>query len=111
MTLLLAIVSMLPSKTVWVDLIEANTTYYATGGKLDQIILWQWSSDYRRYDVLCWWEVAKETWPEKSNGAYQIAHPLGKLVRSRFYRRTWTERDPEIEQRKYLPSDKRQWRL
>ena len=111
MIALLSIVAMSPVRTIEVDLIEENVTRNETGGKLHQIVLYVWSPDYRRHDVIAWWIVQEEETPVFVHGYAKVKHPLGTWIKARLYRFTETYIDPEIEQRKLMPVDMRKSRI
>lgn len=97
-----------------VDLIELNH-FYDEHGRLvfDQVIFWDWSEDAGRYDVRAWRlvkhpaQVPQRNWRD---GGYLAMWQDGEHVRrvdAAAIRETWTQHDPELLEREYLPADKR----
>lgn len=88
-----------------VDLIEFNHFYDDLGRHAyDQVIFFEWSDEYLRYDVIAWCLV------ENDDGRLPVKTPSGgeyvvrwfdrdakvqREVRSRLFRETWTQFDPE----------------
>ncbi|WDI41243.1 hypothetical protein [Bremerella sp. P1] len=106
-----------PSKPVvqdQVDLIEVNH-YYDSQGRLifDQVIFYEWSQSDARFHVTAWrllkssWQVPRKRW---SDGAYTTTWKDGDVLRSvvgKNMRETWTQHDPELVERDYLPREYR----
>ena len=112
-----------------VDLIELN--HYRSGAAhYSQIILYRFSPDYRRHDVMMYRMLDEETTapfdaPFKAGGVYYAPMPYdsdfkgaGRYVKSRKFRETWTDYDPETHQKKLFaekfriglwPVGKKQW--
>ena len=97
-----------------VDLIEVNH-YYDSQGRLifDQVIFYQWSQVDARFHVTAWrllkssWQVPRKRW---SDGNYTTTWRDGDVVRSvvgRNMRETWTQYDPELIERDFLPREYR----
>lgn len=92
-----------------VDLIELNHFYDDLGRHAyDQVILYEWSPDYRRHHVIAWMlldessEIGK--FPQKEQGSrdwivkwYDRDAKTKRIVRSKLYRETWSQVDPERE--------------
>lgn len=89
-------------RTRSVDLIELNTTMQGDVARFTQVILWNYSHDYRRYDVVHWFfaeQLAHQ--PYEENGIWKVKHPHGDLIIiAPQFRRTKTPFDPERKQRK-----------
>lgn len=97
------------------DLMELNHAVACDGvSRFDQVILWNWSPDYRRWEVHYWAMVGTTG----SLAEYPVA--VGKrhecrlnhngrrvLMRSRLFRETWTQGDPERENIKLFPVEMR----
>ena len=99
LALLLLVADVRPIKpTIEVDLIELNHVHDTQSGrfKFTQIILWEWSHDYRRYHVVMWWIPDRIT--NDINGT--TATNNGVMYQAFFVRETWTLGDPEVENRK-----------
>ncbi len=97
-----------------VDLMEINH-FYDEHGRLvfDQVIFYDWSKDDARYMVRAWRliknpaQVPQRDWKE---GGYLAVWQDGELfrhVRSQSFRETWTQYDPELVEREYLPKERR----
>jgi hypothetical protein len=97
-----------------VDLMEINH-FYDEHGRLvfDQVIFYDWSKDDARYMVRAWRliknpaQVPQRDWKD---GGYLAVWQDGELirqVRSQSFRETWTQYDPELVERDYLPKERR----
>jgi hypothetical protein len=117
MTLCLLLLSILPAPGVAreaVELIELNH-FYDEQGRLvfDQVIFYDWSRDDARYMVRAWRLVkqpAQLPRREHASGGYVATWSDGKLlrvIRAPSFRETWTQYDPELVEREYLPKDRR----
>jgi hypothetical protein len=97
-----------------VDLIELNH-FYDEHGRLvfDQVIFYDWSSADARYNVRAWRLVKNPAQlPQRdwSSGGYSAMWQDGEQlrhIRSRSIRETWTQYDPELVEREYLPKERR----
>ena len=98
---------------VEVDLIELNHRGSENGLlQFDQVIIWKWSPDYRRYNAQHWFIPRSSTeYPIRAGQFYQcFGHYSGQkrlLFRSKMYRETSTTNDPERENLKLFPLDLR----
>lgn len=97
------------------DLIEVNH-FFDEQGRLvfQQAIFWDWSDDEGRYNVRAW-RLVKEPaqLPQRDwrAGGYFALWQDGELIRrvqAGAIRETWTQFDPEILERDYLPAERRQ---
>jgi hypothetical protein len=97
-----------------VDLIEVNH-FYDQEGRLvfDQVIFYDWSKDDARYMVRAWRlvkepsQVPKRDWQA---GGYTTLWHDGDLLRrvdATSFRESWTQYDPELVEREYLPREYR----
>ncbi len=97
-----------------VDLIEVNH-FYDENGRLvfDQIIFFDWSEVHGRYHVRAWRllkrpsQIPQRDW---QRGGYVTTWHDGDVlrqVRSVAVRETWTQYDPELAEREFLPKDRR----
>ena len=97
-----------------VDLIEVNH-YYDSQGRLvfDQVIFYEWSQPDARFHVTAWrllkssWQVPRKRW---NDGCYTTTWRDGDVMRcvvGRNMRETWTQFDPELVERDYLPREYR----
>ena len=97
-----------------VDLIELNH-FYDEHGRLvfDQVIFYDWSLAESRYNVRAWRLVKNPSQlPQRdwSGGGYSAMWQDGEQIRhirSKSIRETWTQYDPELVEREYLPKEKR----
>jgi hypothetical protein len=97
-----------------VDLIEVNH-FYDDQGRLvfDQVIFYDWSGIENRYQVRAWRllkhnaQIPRRNW--RSGEFESIWHDGDVLrrVRTKVIRETWTQFDPEILEREYLPKEHR----
>ena len=97
-----------------VDLMEVNH-FYDEQGRLvfDQVIFYDWSPDHSRYMVRAWRLVKNPSQlPERDwrDGGYLAVWQDGEIlrrVRAQSMRESWTQYDPELAEREYLPKEKR----
>lgn len=97
-----------------VDLVEINHLYDEHGKKLlDQVIYYDWCPQACRYQVRAWRllknsaQVPRRDW---RTGEYTATWHDGETlrrVRTVAFRETWTQEDPELAEREFLPKDKR----
>lgn len=98
--------------TETVDLIELNHFYDDLGRhSYDQVIFYEWSPDYARFHVIAWSLIEKDKsriprrdshrkdyfvrWHDRDSDLY-------REVRSKVYRETWSQVDPERENKKLM---------
>jgi len=86
-----------------IDMVEVNHFYDHSGHRFDQVILWQWSHDYGRYDVVYWWLVNNDG--DLPDGC--LVRRDGHRYRAGFKRESWTLCDPESQNGKLFPSSLR----
>jgi hypothetical protein len=97
-----------------VDLIELNH-FFDEHGRLvfDQVIFYDWSEADARYQCRAWRLVKNPAQlPERdwASGNYVAKWQDGEQSRhiiSRAIRETWTQEDPELIEREYLPKERR----
>ena len=97
-----------------VDLMEVNH-FYDEQGRLvfDQVIFYDWSPEHSRYMVRAWrLEKNPTQLPERDwrDGGYQAVWQDGEILRrvqAASMRETWTQYDPELVEREYLPKERR----
>ena len=97
-----------------VDLIELNH-FYDEHGRLvfDQVIFYDWSASEARYHVRAWRLVKNPAQlPQRDwkDGGYSAMWQDGEQIRhiySKSIRETWTQYDPELLEREYLPKERR----
>jgi len=89
--------------TETVDAIELNTKYDHEGAvAFQQIIFWEWLPDYCRQRPLSWVLLDNTKVNIQRYGGFTTVYWLDsngkrKVVRSKTFRRTWTDEDPERE--------------
>lgn len=117
LVVLLATVGANPTENVVqesVDLIEVNHFYDEHGRQVfDQAIFYEWCPIQCRYNVRAWrlYKSASQM-PQRNwrTGGYDVmwhdGHVFRKVHASTF-RETWTQYDPELIEREYLPKDLR----
>lgn len=97
-----------------VDLIELNHFYDELGKHVfDQVIFYNWSPRAGRYNI-CAWRLLKDDSqiPHRdwSRDRYLTRWYDGRILRevqSDAFRESWTQYDPELVERAYLPKDQR----
>lgn len=93
-----------------VDLIELNHKCSENEClQFDQVIIWKWSPEYRRYNVQHWFIVsALPGYPTRVGEFYQCYSDNKKILfRSKMFRETWTHNDPERDNLKLFPIEMR----
>jgi len=97
-----------------VDLIEVNHFYDEHGKHVfDQLIYYDWSATDGRYQVRAWRLLKKKAQvPSRSwtHGDYVAVWQDGDIlrrVRAESMRESWTQYDPELAEREFLPKEKR----
>ena len=103
------------------DVIELNHFYDGDGRPVfDQVIFWQWHADEDAYRVRAWrlWKTPAQT-PWRDWGSHSVGGLRGgyvtawfdgdrlRVVRATSFRETWTQHDPELEDREFLPVHER----
>ena len=97
-----------------IDLVELNHNYDELGRlQFNQIIYYNWSDENRRFDVIAWrlykepGQVPYKNW--KTGTFDSIWHDGDQLriTSAELFTETWTQYDPEMRERKYLPKDRR----
>lgn len=97
-----------------VDLMEVNH-FYDERGKLvfNQIIYYDWSDERCRYMVRDWKllktssQVPVKDWQTDEYVAVWFDGDLLRVVRCPLLHETWTQYDPELVEREFLPKDRR----
>jgi len=97
-----------------VDLVELNHFHDEQGKQVfDQIIFYDWSPTRGRYNVLAWRllkhpsQLPVRDW---STGDYVTVwrdNAIVREVRAQTMRESWTQYDPELIERSFLPKDQR----
>ena len=103
-----------PTVNDLVDVIELNHVYDGDGQRvLSQYIFWDWHECSARHHVVAWrlWKSGQphpvRDWP---HGGYTLVFHDGqvmRIVRAKHYHETWTQFDPEIDDRRRLSQDRR----
>jgi len=109
-----SLVPLTPTVCDNVDAIELNHVYDGRGRlMLRQLIFWDWDERSARRHVIAW-RLWKPGQPTPLRNAADVGYTLvfrdGKVlrrVRARVYRETWTQFDPEIDDRRRLSEDRR----
>lgn len=115
--LILLIASFLPMEVVakdQVDVIEINH-FYDEQGRLvfDQVIFYDWSPMQSRYHVRAWRLLKNKTQLPHRNrlaGGFTAVWHDGEVLRkvcASALRESWTQYDPELIEREFLPKEKR----
>ena len=97
-----------------VDLIEVNH-FYDDQGRLvfDQLLFYDWSHDDARYQLRAWRMVKNSSQLPQRNwqsGGYSSVWQDGEVLRkvvSPTTRESWTQYDPELTEREFLPKERR----
>jgi hypothetical protein len=103
------------------DAIELNHFSDGDGRPVfDQVIFWQWHAEESAYRVRAWrlWKSPAQTpWRDWHNsmgglrsGGYVTAWFDGdrlRVIRATSFRETWTQHDPELDDRQFLPAHER----
>jgi hypothetical protein len=97
-----------------VDLIEVNHFYDEQGRHVfDQIIFYDWSAQYGRYNVRAWRllkhraQIPQRDW---NRGDFVALWQDGVVLRkvcAETVRESWTQYDPELVERAFLPKEQR----
>ena len=88
------------SQSLQYDMAEFN--HYYRDGKLcfNQVVLYNWSHEHKRWHVEAWWLIEDEynlrEMPSKVGGRWVMQHD-GWVIYAKRYRETWTTVDPERE--------------
>lgn len=97
-----------------VDLMEVNH-FYDEQGRLvfDQVIFYDWSAADSRYMVRAWRlvkspnQLPMRDWREGGFTAIWQDGEVLRRVQAESMRETWTQFDPELVEREYLPKERR----
>lgn len=97
-----------------VDVIEVNH-FYDEHGKLvfDQILYYEWSAAQSRYNVRAWRllkspaQVPQRDWERGDFVARFYDGDALREIRAATVRESWTQYDPELIEREYLPKEQR----
>ncbi len=96
------------------DLVELNHVYDLEGRKaLDQVIFWEWNPAEGAFRVVAWRLLKSPAQtPERDwlRGGYRVLWEDvdgPRLVRAASFQETWTQFDPELEDRQFLSPERR----
>ena len=114
----LALLSAVPREDIVtdeVDLVEYNHYYDEEARHVfDQLIFYNWSMTEGRFQVRTWRLIRSPVQLPTRNwhaGGYDVLWTDGEVTRrvhARALRETWTQHDPEMRERTFLPKDRRQ---
>lgn len=97
-----------------VDLIELNHFYNEHGQLVfDQIIFYDWCSAAARFQVRAWRmvkspsQLPQRDWQRGGWSALWQDGDQTRLIYASAFRETWTQYDPELVEREYLPKERR----
>lgn len=87
-----------------VDLIELNHVFLDNNEHgFDQVIVWEWDFQYRRYNIRSWAIVRElKDYPRKVGDRW-VWRKNGRNVVSSLFRETFSNKDPEIENSRLFP--------
>ena len=97
-----------------VDLIEVNH-FFDEQGRLvfDQVIFYDWSPAESRFNVRAWRllkspaQIPRRNWKQGDFSTIWHDGDVLRSVRARGIHETWTQYDPELLEREFLPKEKR----
>ncbi len=97
-----------------VDLVEVNHFFDEHGRRVfDQVIFYDWSPAMSHYQVRAWrllkspGQYPTKNWERGDFTAVWHDGEVLREVRAASFRETWTQYDPELVEREYLPKDQR----
>ena len=97
-----------------VDLIEVNHFYDDQGRHVfDQVIFYDWDDNHSRHMVRAWRlvknpsQLPQRNWKDDTYSALWFDNDVLRRVQAKSMRESWTQYDPELVEREYLPKEKR----
>jgi hypothetical protein len=97
-----------------VDLIEVNHFYDDQGRHVfDQVIFYDWDENHSRHMVRAWRlvknpsQLPQRNWKDDTYSALWYDNDALRKVQAKSMRESWTQYDPELVEREYLPKEKR----
>jgi len=97
-----------------VDLIEVNHFYDEQGKHVfDQLIFYDWCAQQARYNVRAWRlykhpaQIPQRNWQQRDFIARWQDGMILREVHAETIRESWTQYDPELVERAYLPKEQR----
>jgi len=104
---LLALLSIVGSSTTdgYCDMVEVN--HYTPEGSVGfvQLIAWDWSPEYRRWHAQQW--LILVDWSRRGDVVSCNGDGIQLRIRSRLFRETWTQHDPERQNQVLFPTNER----
>ena len=114
---LVAICGLSPQEDVaseQVDLIEVNHFYDDQGRHVfDQVIFYDWEDSHSRHMVRAWRlvknpaQLPQRNWKDGTYVSIWYDNDVLRKVQAKSMRESWTQYDPELVEREYLPKEKR----
>jgi hypothetical protein len=97
------------------DLAEINSFHDCNGRHVyDQVIFYEWSPSLHRYHVRAWVLSDGDKQPQRDyrNGLYVTKYTerdtsIERTITSTHFRRSWTQIDPERDNKRLLPENER----
>lgn len=98
-----------------VDLVELNSFHDASGRFVyDQVIFYEWDHAFARYHVRAWVLSDGDKQPQRDyrNGLWIVRYTdrdqkLERVITATHFRRSWTQKDPERDDKKHLREEDR----
>lgn len=97
-----------------VDLVEVNHFYDDQGRHVfDQVIFYDWADGHGRHMVRAWRlvknpsQLPQRNWKDGTYAALWYDNDVLRKVQAKSMRESWTQYDPELVEREYLPKEKR----
>ena len=97
-----------------VDLIEVNHFYDDQGRHVfDQVIFYDWADGHNRHMVRAWRlvknpaQLPQRNWTDGTYVALWYDNDVLRKVQAKAMRESWTQYDPELVEREFLPKEKR----
>ncbi len=97
-----------------VDLVEVNHFYDDQGRHVfDQVIFYDWAEGHSRHMVRAWRlvknpaQLPQRNWKNGTYIALWHDNEVLRKVQAKSMRESWTQYDPELVEREYLPKEKR----
>jgi hypothetical protein len=97
-----------------VDLMEVNHFYDDQGRHVfDQVIFYDWAEGHGRHMVRAWRlvknpaQLPQRNWKDDTYTALWHDNEVLRKVQAKSMRESWTQYDPELAEREYLPKERR----
>lgn len=103
--------NMLQNKSTYFHLMELNHYYSLKGDYIySQVVLWNEDPVTGKLQVGAW-SIADDfhnaPFPTHGNGIHRWQNSKGQQAHSRLFRESWTQSDPERENKRIFPEDER----